>query len=205
MITALLRKLLYDPRRHARQLACVDVGEGAVILRNARLEFQTGSDRFGGHLRLGKGAIVGCDFVFESDRGEIEVGDRTFINSGTRLISRESIRIGSMATIAWDCTIYDHNSHSLDWRERAADHARLLENVAAGRALIEGKDWSSVKSRPIVIGDKAWIGFGVTVLGGVTVGEGAIVAAGSVVRADVAPWTVVAGNPAAWIKDLRQP
>ena len=37
-------------------------------------------------------------------------------------------------------------------------------------------------------------------LPGVTIGEGAVVAAGAVVTKDVAPWTVVGGNPAKFIK-----
>lgn len=41
-----------------------------------------------------------------------------------------------------------------------------------------------------------------TILKGVTIGEGAIVAAGSVVTHDVEPWTLVAGNPARFIKKL---
>lgn len=35
---------------------------------------------------------------------------------------------------------------------------------------------------------------------GVTIGKGAIVAAGAVMMKDVAPWSVVAGNPARFIK-----
>ena len=60
-----------------------------------------------------------------------------------------------------------------------------------------------MKSAPIHICSKAWIGTGVTLLKGVTIGEGAIVAAGSVVVKDVPPWTVVGGNPAQIIKNLR--
>ncbi len=41
-----------------------------------------------------------------------------------------------------------------------------------------------------------WIGYGSIIIQGVTIGEGAIVAAGSVVTKDVAPYTIVAGNPA---------
>ena len=65
------------------------------------------------------------------------------------------------------------------------------------------KDWATVRSRPITIGDKAWIGFDCIILSGVTIGEGAVVGAGSVVRSDVEPWTVVAGNPAVPIKKLQ--
>ena len=46
---------------------------------------------------------------------------------------------------------------------------------------------------PIVVGDRAWIALGATVLGGVTIGEGAIVAAGAVVTHDVEPYAVVGG------------
>ena len=53
--------------------------------------------------------------------------------------------------------------------------------------------------RPIVVEDDVWIGAGCTVLPGRRIGRGSIVGAGSVVTRDVAPYTVVAGNPAAVI------
>lgn len=51
------------------------------------------------------------------------------------------------------------------------------------------------------IGNDVWIGYGAIILAGVTVGDGAIVAAGSVVTKDVAPCTIVGGNPAKYIKN----
>jgi acetyltransferase-like isoleucine patch superfamily enzyme len=53
---------------------------------------------------------------------------------------------------------------------------------------------------PIVIGDDAWIGYDSTILSGVQIGQGAVVAAGSVVTKDVAPYSIVGGNPAKLIK-----
>ena len=55
-------------------------------------------------------------------------------------------------------------------------------------------------TRPIHIGENAWVAGWSIVLPGVTIGEGAVVAAGAVVTKDVAPWSVVAGNPAKFIK-----
>jgi len=46
------------------------------------------------------------------------------------------------------------------------------------------------------VGDDVWIGYGSIIIQGVEIGEGAIVAAGSVVTKNVAPYTIVAGNPA---------
>ena len=60
-----------------------------------------------------------------------------------------------------------------------------------------------VKDAPISIGNKAWIGFGVTILKGVTIGEGSDIAAGSVVTKDVPSYTLVGGNPAKFIKKLN--
>lgn len=49
---------------------------------------------------------------------------------------------------------------------------------------------------PVRIGHDVWIGHGVVVLPGRTIGTGAVVGAGSIVTRDVAPYTIVAGNPA---------
>ena len=53
---------------------------------------------------------------------------------------------------------------------------------------------------PITIGNGAWVTADVFVGPGVTIGDGAVVGARSSVFKDVAPWTVVAGNPARFVK-----
>jgi hypothetical protein len=57
-----------------------------------------------------------------------------------------------------------------------------------------------VSKGDVTIGNDVWIGAGVTILSGVTIGDGAIIGAGSVVVKDVAPYTMVAGNPASFKK-----
>jgi virginiamycin A acetyltransferase len=47
-----------------------------------------------------------------------------------------------------------------------------------------------------IIGNDVWIGHGALILPGARIGDGAIVGAGAVVAGQVAPFTVVAGNPA---------
>lgn len=55
----------------------------------------------------------------------------------------------------------------------------------------------------IIIKKGASIGANATILPGITIGEGAMVGAGAVVTKDVAPFTVVAGNPARILKEIK--
>lgn len=52
-----------------------------------------------------------------------------------------------------------------------------------------------------IIGNDVWIGQNAVILPGVHIGDGAIIGANSVVGSDVAPYTIVVGNPA---KELRK-
>jgi acetyltransferase-like isoleucine patch superfamily enzyme len=56
--------------------------------------------------------------------------------------------------------------------------------------------------KPLMIGDGVWIGANATIMA--DVGHDAIVGAGSVVTKPVAPYAIVAGNPARVIRDRRQ-
>ena len=47
-----------------------------------------------------------------------------------------------------------------------------------------------------VIGNDVWIGQNAVILPGVNIGDGAIIGANSVVGSNIAPYTIVAGNPA---------
>ncbi|RAM50609.1 MAG: Vat family streptogramin A O-acetyltransferase [Hapalosiphonaceae cyanobacterium JJU2] len=69
---------------------------------------------------------------------------------------------------------------------------------------IFGSGWERVTPKPdelpfkgdTVIGNDVWIGYEAMIMPGVKIGDGAIVAAKSVVVKDVAPYTIVGGNPA---------
>ncbi|MCU1670143.1 MAG: acetyltransferase [Blastococcus sp.] len=120
--------------------------------------------------------------------------------SGFRVTGEGRLTVGDGCFVNHDCLI-----------DAAADVV-LGRNVALGNRvslLTSGHEYGDERARagarvlrPIVIGDGAWLGAGVTVLGGVTVGAGAVVAAGSLVRADVPPNTLWAGSPARFVRDL---
>jgi len=54
--------------------------------------------------------------------------------------------------------------------------------------------------KTIRIGNDVFIGMNVTVLDGVTIGDGAVIGAGSTISKDVAPYCIVAGNPARMLR-----
>jgi len=56
-------------------------------------------------------------------------------------------------------------------------------------------------SKDILIGNDVWIGANTVILPGVRIGDGAVIGAGSIVSRDVEPYSVIACNPAAKIKD----
>lgn len=56
-----------------------------------------------------------------------------------------------------------------------------------------------------IIEDGVWIGMRAMVMPGVTLGEGAVIAAGAIVTKDVAPYTIVGGNPAKEIRKRFEP
>ena len=156
------------------------------------------------YTNIGSKGIIYGNFIFETEKGEIIIGNNVHIGSAT-LICRNKIVIKDDVTMAWGITIYDHNSHSIYWEERKNDNHQCYADYMAfnGRNIVN-KDWSNVLDRPITIESKVWIGFDVTILKGVTIGEGAVVGAKSVVTKDVEPWTVVAGNPAVVVKLLPE-
>lgn len=200
MINKIINKIFYNPYKIIKKYN-VHIQDNTILLKTCTFRFDSKNKQ--SCVSIGSDTMVGCHFIFETESGEIIVGNRTFINSGTNLISKNKIIIGNDVTIAWGCTLYDHNSHSLDYRKRQKDIERQNVDYRNGRNIIYSKDWSVVKSKPIIVGDNVWIGFDSVILAGVTIGEGAIVGARSVVRQDVEPWTVVAGNPAVIIKRLQ--
>ncbi|WP_246648811.1 acyltransferase [Bradyrhizobium canariense] len=127
--------------------------------------------------------------------GEIRIGEWSFVGKGTRIWSAASIEIGNRVLISHSVNIFDSLTHPLG---AAARHEQVRQIFTHGHP----RD-ISLGEAPVKICDDAWISAGAMVLRGVTVGQGAVVAAGAVVTKDVAAFSVVAGNPAVLVRELR--
>lgn len=83
-----------------------------------------------------------------------------------------------------------------------------VEYVSTSPVFLSHKD--SVKAKfsnhdylPLIrttVGNDVWIGEGVYVKAGVKIGDGSVVGMGAVVTKDIAPYSIVAGNPARLIR-----
>ena len=195
-----LLKTIKHKRMLYRNKLYYEINSSTILSNSFFIELRKPESRV--YLQISKDCIIGGKFIFESSKGNISIGEHSYIGNST-FISRSKIEIGCNVTIAWGCTVYDHDSHSLNFAARRQDITDELNDIRSGHNFIEHKNWDVVNSKPIKICDDAWIGMNVTILKGVTIGEGAIVGACSVVTKDVPAWTVVAGNPAKIIKTLK--
>ncbi|WP_375577759.1 CatB-related O-acetyltransferase [Marivirga tractuosa] len=83
----------------------------------------------------------------------------------------------------------------------------LTDSLSTFPFAIFGNGWENAmegKKYPhkgdLVIGNDVWIGHNATIMAGVTIGDGAIIATNATVVKDVAPYSVVGGNPATEFK-----
>jgi acetyltransferase-like isoleucine patch superfamily enzyme len=144
--------------------------------------------------RIGRGASIYKSTMLDvGPAGQVTIGDFALVH-GSRIICDAAVTIGDYALISWNVVLMDSYRVSV----APAVRRQLLER----RSAQHDPDIGENIARPINIQRNVWIGFEACVLPGVTIGEGAIVGARSVVAQDVAPYTIVAGNPARFIRGL---
>ena len=83
------------------------------------------------------------------------------------------------------------------------DNTAIAGGVVILDTDLHGIDGQPAKERPIRIGRHVWIGLRAIILEGVTIGDNAIVGAGSVVTKSVDANSIVAGNPARFIRETK--
>ena len=110
--------------------------------------------------------------------------------------------IGSFCSIARNQMIFLGGNHQTSWCTTFPFGHIFHEEFPAGQ--INGHGHPSTKGH-VVIENDVWIGDGCTIMSGIRIGSGSVIAAKSVVIKDVAPYTIVGGNPAKLIKERFSP
>ena len=108
----------------------------------------------------------------------LRIGENCSVGDRTEIHVGQRVEIGDGTSISWDCVIMDRDYH--------------------------GMGGGQERPSPVVIGRAAWIGCRAIILKGVTIGDGAVIAAGSVVTKDVGAHSLVAGNPARFIRRVGE-
>lgn len=86
-------------------------------------------------------------------------------------------------------------AHGVQFITASANHR--FDGLSSFPFMIFGGEAGMPEPGPdTVVGNDVWIGTGSMILPGARIGDGAIIGAGAVVRGTVAPYTIVAGNPA---------
>lgn len=115
--------------------------------------------------------------------GQLEIGARSYIGSGSVICARDQVTIGTDCLIAEYVTIRDQ------------DH-RFGPGLLSSQA--------GFTTAPVKIGNNVWIGAKATVTKGVTIGDNVVIGANSVVARDIPSNCVAVGMPARVIRDIKE-
>jgi acetyltransferase-like isoleucine patch superfamily enzyme len=121
-----------------------------------------------------------CIFI-DIQGAYVIIGDNSRLN-GVYIHAQKAISIGENCVIAAGVNIIDSNGHQVHSRNRTIGRDTPLE---------------------IVIGNNVWIGLNSIILKGTKIGSNSIVSAGSVVKGDFPENSIIAGNPASIIGQIR--
>lgn len=131
-------------------------------------------------------------------------GKRIIVNTGAVFGTGHLLEIGDDSAINRDCWIANDTV--------IGDDVMMGPKVTILSSSHEFSDTSkpmreqgAPPRRAVVIGSDVWIGTQTIILPGVHIGDHSIIGAGSVVTKDVGPWSVVAGNPARFVRSRLQP
>jgi acetyltransferase-like isoleucine patch superfamily enzyme len=125
------------------------------------------------------GTVVPIELITYTS-GRIEIGNHTFINYGSSIAARASVKIGSYCHLGHYTFVMDNDQHDV------VRHTELPQ------------------SDPVIIEDHVWIGSKAVILPGVRIGSRAVIGAGSIVTRDIPPRCVAAGNPARALRHLTE-
>jgi len=153
------------------------------------------------HLRRNPAGETRLHLADEIRRWRFSIGDYSY--GRPRIVYAETgapLTIGRYCSIADRVEIFLGGNHRTSWVTTYP-----FDNLPRLWRPQPAAERSHVTRGGVAIGNDVWIGAGAVILSGVTIGDGAVIGAQAVVPRDVAPYAVVAGNPAREIRRRFDP
>jgi acetyltransferase-like isoleucine patch superfamily enzyme len=195
------------------------IGSGSVVLGGCVFGFPQGDilneilknnisleDSMHVGTTISRNAVIRPNCTFYSN---VSIGEN--LRTGHNVLVREKTRIGDNVllgtNVVCDGASSIGNHVSIQSNVYIPLNTVIEDYVFLGPCCVITNDKYPIREeKPVLRGAKirmgASIGSNAVILPGVEIGEGALVGSGAVVTKDVAPWKVVAGNPARVIKDI---
>lgn len=153
----------------------------------------------GSRSRLVKATVDGHKRIF--------IGNKVYVNTGGWLAcdpltgnEKASLTIGDGTYIGRYCHIYSTSKIEIGRKVLMADKVYLSDNLHGHTAVnLPVIDQPIQQVNPVFIGDGAWLGENVCVIGA-SVGKNSVIGANSVVTKDIPDFCVAVGAPAVIIK-----
>jgi len=188
----LLSLLQSKPKNAPVKASFRKIQEGLTMGEDTDVNGKVDIRKAGGKVSIGSGSLIQGSISTETEYAEVTVGNNVFIGGGTVIDSVISVTIEDDVLISYQCIIQDSDNHSSSYSLRKNDTSDWKKRGF--------HNWEITPKKPVKLSKGSWLGARVIVLKGVTIGAGSIVGAGSVVTKDVPDWTIVAGNPAKFIR-----
>jgi acetyltransferase-like isoleucine patch superfamily enzyme len=166
--------------------------------------------RFGNNIRLGRGAYLDHGVYLHACPAGISIGDESFVMKNAILhvynfrdLPNAGIVIGARSLIGEACVLRGQGGITIGDDVYLAPLVQMLAVNHVFRDTDRPISQQGITAQGIVVEDGAWIGGGAIILDGVRIGRNAVVGAGAVVTRDVPAYSLVVGNPARVVRDLR--
>lgn len=140
--------------------------------------------------------ILSCNNYFQ-----LKHGNNLLIGGGTLISPTMFISMGNNVFIGRNSSVTTSRSGKspivIGNDVMLAERVQVIGgNHAFDRTDIPINKQGEGKQGAIIIEDDVWVGASAIILTGITIGKGSVIAAGAIVTKDIAPYSIVAGNPA---------
>lgn len=129
-------------------------------------------------------------FILEQCGRDIDIGKHVKFST--------HISIGNHSGIGDNC--YFQGAVTLGDHVMMAPRVSFIADTHVYEDISRPMNQQGIQSKPVIVGNDVWIGYGAIILAGVHIGDGAVIGAGAVVTKDVQAYNIVGGVPAKVIK-----